>query len=69
MKKTIILDRPLIVTHGVFDIIRAKGYTEFASPYFCIKDLPDDTYPQLNGEYASHVARWIDWWIDNYYQR
>lgn len=51
---------------GVFDIIRAKSYAEFACPHFCVKDLPDDTYPQLNGEYACQVVRWIDWWIDNY---
>lgn len=54
---------------GVFDIIRENGYAEFACPHFCVKELPDDAYPQLNGEYACQVVRWIDWWIDNYYQQ
>lgn len=53
-------------THDVvMDIAMQYDYAVFAAPHFCIKDLPDDTYPRLNSDYAHQVVRWIDWWIDN----
>lgn len=47
------------------EVSHNSGYELFAAPHFCINHLPMDTYPQLNSDYAHHVVRWIDWWIDN----
>ena len=53
-------------THDVINEVAGQCHYElFAAPHFCVRNLPDDVYSQLNSEYAHQVVRWIDWWIDN----